>query len=95
MDRLVQLPKGIGDAFPCHLAGQVGRALQADADPEQAAYHAVEQFLAPLRLLGDRGPGKIRQILAPADVGGIPDHRQDQVAGGRRHRAQADLHREA
>jgi hypothetical protein len=71
VDGVIQSAQGFGDARSGCVAGQVDGCLQAEPDTEQAVDDPVEQLLAPVRLPGDSGPGKIREIPAAPDLGGI------------------------
>ena len=83
MDGVIQPAQSFRDALSGHVAGQVDGGLQAEPDIEQAADDPVKQLLAAVRLLGNSGPGEIREILAAPDLGGVPDHREREMAGRR------------
>ena len=75
MDGVIQPAQGFGDALPGHVTGQADGCLQAEPDTGQVVHDPVKQLLAPVRLPGNSGPGRIREILAAPDLRSVTDHR--------------------
>jgi hypothetical protein len=94
-DGVVQMLESFGDPLPRHRVGTIDRSLQAQTDTEQAADDLIEQFRPALSLLGrDRRAGKAGEIITLPGLGDVADHREGELAGCGRHRAEADLNRE-
>lgn len=95
MDDVIEPLERLADPLPGLLCGLACSRIQAETDVKQAGDNPVEQFLDVTCLLGQNGLDQANEVVLVPFARSVPDHREDELVGGGRDRAQRDRHRDS